>query len=139
MMLLADHFLEKYNEIYGKNIRRISTPAINMMMSYHWPGNVRELESCIERAGLVSSNDVITAYSLPPSLQTAKTSGTTLTPDGKGADFTTLVNSFEKELIVDALKNTHGKVAAAARNLGLTKRVLHYKISKLGMNPRDYK
>jgi len=139
MMLLADHFLEKYNKIYGKNIRRISTPAINMMVSYHWPGNVRELESCVERAVLVSSNDVVTAYSLPPSLQTAKASGTTIAPDGKGADFTTLVNSFERELIVDALKNTTGNVAAAARNLGLTKRILHYKILKLGMTPRDYR
>ncbi|HAB51971.1 MAG TPA: Fis family transcriptional regulator, partial [Ignavibacteriales bacterium] len=44
IMLLADHFLQKYNERYNKNIRRISTAAINMMMSYHWPGNVRELK-----------------------------------------------------------------------------------------------
>jgi len=50
-----------------------------------------------------------------------------------------LVNSFERELLVDALKSSRGNVAAAARKLGLTKRVAHYKISKLGMNPRDYK
>ena len=138
MMLLADFFLEKYNKMYNKNVRRISTPAINMMTSYHWPGNVRELESCIERAVLMTSNDAITAYALPPSLQTANTTGTDIVRSGS-ANFTTLVSSFERELIVDALKNNRGNVAAAARQLELTKRVLHYKIDKLGINPAEYK
>jgi Nif-specific regulatory protein len=138
MMLLADFFLDKYNKMYNKTVRRISTPAINMMTSYHWPGNVRELESCIERAVLITSNDVITAYALPPSLQTAKTSGTDFTHTGS-ANFATLVSSFERELIVDALKNNRGNVAAAARLLELTKRILHYKIEKLKINPAEYK
>ena len=55
-MLLVDHFLQKYSEMYGKNIKRISTSAINMMMAYHWPGNVRELENCVERAVLTASD-----------------------------------------------------------------------------------
>lgn len=138
MMLLADHFLEKYNKMYNKNVRRISTPAINMMTTYHWPGNVRELESCIERAVLVSSNDVITAYALPPSLQTAKASDTDIAKKGS-ASFETMVASFERELIVDALKNNRGNVAAASRNLETTKRIMHYKIEKLDIEPSNYK
>ena len=138
MMLLADYFLEKYNKMYSKNVRRISTPAINMMTSYHWPGNVRELESCIERAVLMTSNDVITAYALPPSLQTAKASGTDIIHT-ESANFATLVASFERELIVDALKNNRGNVAAAARHLELTKRILHYKIEKMNIVPAEYK
>ncbi|MDX9980831.1 MAG: sigma 54-interacting transcriptional regulator, partial [Lentisphaeria bacterium] len=76
ILLLADHFVQKYNEQYGKNVKRISTAAINMMTAYHWPGNVRELENCIERAVLTSSDSVIHGFSLPPTLQTAEHSHT---------------------------------------------------------------
>ena len=74
--LLADHFVEKYAAPTRKDVRRIATPAIDMLMSYHWPGNVRELENCIERAVLVCEGGVIHAHHLPPSLQTAEASGT---------------------------------------------------------------
>ena len=76
IMLLADHFLEKYSSEHGKSIKRISTPAIDMLTSYHWPGNVRELENTIERAVLVCDGAVIHAHHLPPTLQTAEASGT---------------------------------------------------------------
>jgi Nif-specific regulatory protein len=58
-MLLADHFVGKYNEKLSRDVRRISTPAIDMLMSYHWPGNVRELENSIEHAVLLSTDRVI--------------------------------------------------------------------------------
>ena len=69
ILLLADHFVAKYAEKMGKEVRRISTPAINMMFAYHWPGNVRELENCIEYAVLLSSDGVIHGHNLPPTLQ----------------------------------------------------------------------
>ncbi|MFZ2654890.1 MAG: sigma 54-interacting transcriptional regulator [Victivallales bacterium] len=132
IILLADHFLDKYNKMYNKNVRRISTPAINMMVAYHWPGNVRELENSIERAVLVTTNDVVNAYDLPPSLQTAQESGTSIVSE-EGASFETMVASFEKELIVDSLKNNRWNVAAAARALKTTQRIMHYKIGKLNI------
>ena len=141
IMLLADFFLEKYNRRHNRHIRRISTPAINMMMAYHWPGNVRELENCIERAVLTSTDDVIHSYCLPPSLQTS----TSLVPDdrrpasGDNADFHTLVASFERELIVDALKRNRGNVAAAARALHISARIARYKIARYGITPEWYK
>ena len=138
IMLLAEHFLEKYKKIHGKEIVRISTPAINMLMSYHWPGNVRELENCIERAVLLSTDNVIHGYNLPPSLQTGESSGTAINPEMK-ADFNTMVESFERELIVEALKATNGNVAAAARKLGISQRIIHYKINKIGITPEWYK
>lgn len=138
IMLLADSFLAKYNEMYGKKIKRISTPAINMMMAYHWPGNVRELQNCIERAVLTSSDDVIHAFNLPPSLQTGQETGTAFVPE-EGASLQTMVSSYEREVIIDALKNTRGNVANAARNLQSTPRILHYKIDQLGINPKQYK
>ena len=52
----------------GKEVKRISTPALNMLMAYHWPGNVRELENVIERSVILSEDGVIHGYNLPPSL-----------------------------------------------------------------------
>ena len=69
ILLLADHFVAKYAQKLGKDVRRISTPAINMMAAYHWPGNVRELENCIEYAVLLSRDSVIHGHNLPPTLQ----------------------------------------------------------------------
>ena len=76
IMLLADHFVEKYAREHGKRIRRVSTPAIDMLTSYHWPGNVRELENTIERSVLVCDGGVIHGHHLPPTLQTAEASDT---------------------------------------------------------------
>ena len=64
------------SSLCGKNVRRISTPALEMLTSYSWPGNVRELENVIERAMILSDDDVIHQYNLPPSLQTAGETGT---------------------------------------------------------------
>lgn len=135
---LADHFLAVYNEKYAKSIKRISTPAINMMMSYHWPGNVRELENCIEHACITTTDEVIHGYNLPPSLQTAKETHTQLN-FGPDVSLETAVNSFERELIVERLKDTRGNCAAAARALQTTQRKLLYRIKRLDIKPRDYR
>src|SRR5207249_10366426 len=71
LVLLVDHFLEKFAREHGRSIKRISTPAIDMLASYHWPGNVRELENTIERSVLMCDGEVIHGHHLPPSLQTA--------------------------------------------------------------------
>ncbi|MBI2440571.1 MAG: sigma 54-interacting transcriptional regulator [Lentisphaerae bacterium] len=138
IILLADHFLQKYNALHHKTVKRISTPAINMMMMYHWPGNVRELENCIERAVLSTSDEVIHGYILPPSLQTSEATHTSILPDD-GASLKTMVASYERELIVDALKKFRGNVTAVARHLRTTKRIVHYKIRRLSVEPRHYK
>ncbi len=138
ILLLAEHFLKKYNRVYGRNIRRIATTAINMMMSYHWPGNVRELENCIERAVLASSDDVIHGYALPPTLQTGEATRTAMLPD-EDASLRTLVDSYERELIVDALKKNRGNAAAAARHLQVTARILNYRIRQLGIERRSFR
>ncbi|MEI7437760.1 MAG: sigma 54-interacting transcriptional regulator, partial [bacterium] len=138
ILLLADHFLKKYSETYSKSIRRISTTAITMMMAYHWPGNVRELENCIERAVLTTSDEVIHGFSLPPTLQTSDATHTAMLPDA-GASLQTMLDSFERELIVDALKKHRGNAAAAARFLQTTPRILNYRIKQLGVEPHAYK
>ncbi len=138
IMLLADYFINKYNKIYGKNVKRISTAAINMLMTYHWPGNVRELENCIERTILTATDDVIHGYALPPSLQTDKGTNTEIIPED-GASLKQLVESYERELIIDVLKRNRGNAAAAARELKTTQRIMNYRINKLNINPQNYK
>ncbi len=72
VLLLADHFVEKLSTDHGKQVKRISTPAIDALVGYHWPGNVRELQNVIERAVLVCDGQVIHLHHLPPTLQTAE-------------------------------------------------------------------
>ncbi len=134
ILLLADHFLEKYEIEHNKRIRRISTPAIDMLMSYHFPGNVRELENAIERAVLVCDTNVIHGHHLPPTLQTAEVSGTVT-----DVTFASAVAAFERDLILDALKSTKGNVAKAARNLDTTQRILGYKIKQYGIDTMRFR
>ena len=103
LLLLVDHFLEKFAREHKRNIKRISTPAIDMLASYHWPGNVRELENTLERAVLMCDGEVVHGHHLPPSLQTAEASGTITRVSLSDA-----VSAYEKDLIQDALKTTRG-------------------------------
>ena len=134
ILLLADYFVEKFNQKHKKDVRRISTPAIDMLMQYHWPGNVRELENCIERAVLLCIDRVIHSYHLPPTLQTGEQSGTI-----PSLSFEEAMENFEKELIIDALKNSGGNMAEAARLLKTTERVVSYSIRKLRVDPKSYR
>ena len=131
---LADHFLEKYASHHNKELRRISTPAIDMMMSYHWPGNVRELENCIERAVILSADGVIHGHHLPPSLQTADATGTPV-----AGSFEVLMQAYEREILIEAVKNSRGNMAKASRLLGTTTRILSYRLQKLDIDPKQHK
>ena len=131
IMLLADYFLEKFVRENGKPITRISTPAIDMLTRYHWPGNIRELENCFERAVLLCGDDVIRSEHLPPSLQMAERSDAGPTPS-----LTEIIANKERELIVDALKKCGGRQRNAARELGVTERILGYKIKKYAIDPK---
>jgi Nif-specific regulatory protein len=134
ILLLADHFVEKYARLHGRGIKRISTPAIDMLVSYHWPGNVRELENTIERAVLVADDDVIHGHHLSPTLQTAEASGTVVSGSLGEA-----VAAFESNLIQDALKSTRGNRARAARLLSTTERIINYKIRRYRIDPRRFR
>ena len=125
ILQLANHFLEKYARQHRKNVKRISTPAIDMLMCYHWPGNVRELENAIERAVVVCNAQVLHASHLPATLQTAEASGTTI-----DLSLTDALDAFEKDILQDALKSARGNRAKAARLLSTTARIFNYKVRK---------
>jgi Nif-specific regulatory protein len=133
IILLADHFLEKYRTEQDKNIKRITTPAIDMMMEYHWPGNVRELENCIERAVILCNEGAVHSYHLPATLQTG-TKSKTLPLSLEDA-----VSHLEKEIMMDSLKNTRGNINKAARLIGVTVRKFSYKAAKYQINYKDYR
>jgi Nif-specific regulatory protein len=134
VLLLAEHFLEKYAQENGKEIRRITTPAIDMLMRYHWPGNVRELENCLERAVLLCDEPAIHSYHLPPTLQTADESRSAVDLPLEDA-----TRHFETDLIVDALKASRGNMRKAADRLQTTPRILGYKVHKYQIEPRRYR
>ena len=95
---------------------------------------MRELENCIERAVLVCEGGVIHAHHLPPTLQTAEVSGTL-----PRRSLTDAVASYEKDLILDALKSARGNKAKAARLLDTTERILGYSVRKHSIDPRRFR
>lgn len=134
ILLLAEHFLEKYEIEHGKRIKRISTPAIDMLTSYHFPGNVRELENVIERAVIVCDSNVIHGYHLPPTLQTAEVTNTVTE-----ISLASAVENYEKNLIQDTLKTTRGNIFKASKLLNSTERILGYKIKKYKIDTVRFK
>ena len=135
IILLADHFLLKYSKEMGKNIKRISTPAIEVFLAHKWPGNVRELENCIERAVLLSKTDMIDTVHLPPSLQVREKE----LNRKERSKLSSVVEAEERSLIMDALQESGGNQTKAATILGTTKRIIQYKITKLGINPKLFR
>ena len=133
IILLADHFLEKYKKINQKNIKRITTPAIDMMMEYHWPGNVRELENCIERAVILCNEGAVHSYHLPSTLQTGIKSKTL------PSSLENAVAHLEKEIIMDSLKNSSGNIKKAANLIGITIRKFSYKAARYDINYKHYR
>jgi len=134
VLLLCEHFLEKFAREHGKKIKRISTPAIDMLVSYHWPGNVRELANAIERAVVLCDAQVLHAHHLPPTLQTAEASGT-----GQTSTLRDSLETFEKDALLDALKSARGNRAKAARLLSTTERIFNYRVRKYGIDWKRFK
>jgi Nif-specific regulatory protein len=134
ILLLADYFVDKFAREHGKKVKRISTPAIDMLASYHWPGNVRELSNAIERAVVICDGQVLHAHHLPPTLQTAESSGT-----GLKISLDDALGAFEKDLLQDALKSARGRRAKAARLLGTTERIFNYRVRRYGIDWRRFR
>ncbi|MGD8777445.1 MAG: sigma 54-interacting transcriptional regulator [Ignavibacteria bacterium] len=134
ILLLADYFVNKYGKLNDKPLRRITTAAIDMLMDYHWPGNVRELENVIERASILSEDGVIHSYHLSPSLQTAESSGTRY-----AGSLQAKLDIVEHEMIIEALKHSHGNMAEAAKSLGITERMMGLRIKKYKIVLRKFR
>ena len=132
--LLADHFVEKYAAANGRHIRGIAPTAMDMLMHYNWPGNVRELENCIERAVLVSTDDMIHAHHLPPSVHTVRG------PDAWRAEgLRAALDNLEREMLLDALRDAGGNRAKAARALGISERLMGLRVARHHIDAKQFR
>jgi DNA-binding NtrC family response regulator len=138
--LLLDHFIRKFNNENAKNVKGVTKGALELMMSYEWPGNVRELENLIERLIALTSNEYIQADELPFSLvNVSKINGLReYILDGK-VSFVKAEEEFERGIILDALKRTNYVQSHAAEMLGISRRILKYKMDKLGISRDNLK
>jgi Nif-specific regulatory protein len=128
VMLLANHFIEKYTREHAKRIKNVSPQAVELLMGYDWPGNVRELENCVERAVILSVDETIHAYHLPPSLQRQPASVA-----GKGETLEETMAAIERGIIAEELERQGGNVARTAERLGVTERILGLRVAKYGL------
>ncbi|MEO5358791.1 MAG: sigma 54-interacting transcriptional regulator, partial [Nitrospirae bacterium YQR-1] len=139
--LLVKFFIEKHNAEFGKQVTDISDGALRLLMDYHWPGNIRQLSSVIERAVLMTDNDVISVDDIKGELRTPEGNGVLKIeiPD-EGINFEEL----EKELLKKAMAKANNVAARAARFLGMSYKTFWYRLEKFGLNtgsgakpPRD--
>lgn len=130
VILLAQHFLTKMRVKYEKDVTQFSLPAINALKAYDWPGNVRELENCVERAVLLAKDNTIHTYNLPASIQKEEFAESVFSASSLSLD--DQISAFEKRLLEDALKRHKGNHSAAARELGISPRMMSYRLSRVG-------
>ena len=133
---MVEHFIEMFSKEYGRPVRRVSTPAIDILLAYHWPGNVRELRNVLERAVLICDDAVLRSHHLPGMLQGAK-GGTPIWTTGT-LGLTETVANVERELIVAALGKAGGNIHQAARDLNITYRIIYYKMKKYDIDFKKY-
>ena len=136
IVLLSEHFLHRMNVKYGKSIARISAPAMNMLQAYAWPGNVRELENCIERAVLTTKDDTIHGYNLPPAVQVEEFAEDPFNPDAT-LTLDEQVAAFERRVLTETLKRHNGNHSAAGRELGVSPRMMNYRLTRAGIIKRN--
>jgi two-component system NtrC family response regulator len=127
---LIDYFLKKYSKVNQKSISDISKEARSLLLRHSYPGNVRELENLIERAVVLCRGEVITTQDLPFHLQEGKSE---IDFQKKEKSLPESLEEIEKDLIIKALRQHQGIQTRAAESLGISERVLRYKIKKYGI------
>ena len=133
--LLVEHFINRFSGENNKSVKGITEEAIGLMMQYEWPGNIRELENLIERVIALTTNQVIQINELPLSFKNVpKISELKDSILNRKVSFLEAEEEFEKEVILDALKKTNYVQSRAAEILGISRRILKYKMDKLGIN-----
>jgi Nif-specific regulatory protein len=150
--MLVGYFLRRFNEENGKDLK-VSSAAMDLVVSYDWPGNVRELENCVERMVVMARREVIAPEDVPlpvnltrPYAMSGAMSGTMLRPMPKApmpapmstvASLPGAVADIERQRVVEALQRCGGVQTRAAAILGVTPRQLGYRLKKYGIDPKQ--
>lgn len=127
---LVNHFLPRFAKDNGKEIEGVTPAALKVLQDYHWPGNVRQLENTVERAVALSRSKVLDVEDIhldTDQPRSAASGNVPFLPDGM------TLESWEDEMIREALRRANGNKSQAARLLGLSRNALRYRLSKLGM------
>ena len=132
--LLVDHFVRRFCKENDRPDLRIAASTMRRLIDYHWPGNVRELKHVLERAVILSRGEELTAIKLPEAPQ-----GKAPVREGLPAGMTlqAALLEYERRVLIEALKAARGVQAEAARNLGISRSNLNYRISRLGISVKD--
>jgi DNA-binding NtrC family response regulator len=143
-LLLARHFVEKFNVRLGKKVKELDPGVENALLSYPWPGNIRELENVVERAVLFCDGETLTVQDLPLDVREgrARPRGEALAADATSGEglkeqVKAATSRLERELIQKALDQTRGNVTHAARLLKISRKGLQLKMKELGLRERD--
>jgi len=137
--LLAAHFIARLKDELDSKMHTVSGPALDIMQRYDWPGNVRELRNVVERALILNPNATeLRPEHLPPRLQSAtltSAASPSATPAAISAADSQPVKleHMEHQLIVDALERNRGNQSQAARELGISRDALRYRMKKHGL------
>ena len=124
--LLVNHFIDHFNRLQGKNVCKISEPALAALMTAPLPGNIRELENAIEYAFVICQDDSIELHHLPPQYAEIKT-------QSRDVSKAVLFDSAERDVIRAVLKRHQGNRTKAARELGISRQTLWRKMNRLGL------
>jgi two-component system, NtrC family, response regulator AtoC len=139
ILLLTRHFLRHHALRYGKPVPALDTAAERVMLSYSWPGNVRELRNVIEQAVLLNKDSVVKATQLalsPLGAVAVTPAQAAAVAAGQGSVGERTLPEMEREALLNALRLSDGNVTRAARELGISRDTLRYRIEKYGLDPQ---
>jgi two-component system NtrC family response regulator len=128
---LVEHFVRKYAAREGRPVKGVTREALDALLKYHWPGNVRELENCVERAVIMARGENVARADLPAHLFAPAEPPGASSPEGR--TLPEAVEELERRMVRAALARHGGVVTRAAKELGVSERVLRYKLESLGI------
>ncbi len=139
VLVLAQHFIDKYNKLYGRNIRGLSAEARDIVLRYPWPGNVRELENLLERIFILEDDEEVLPKHMPDRILRSVRPGASgvvqpagMTDDDVG-DFHETTSEFQRRLIARALAAAGNNMQDAAARLNISRHALRHQMNKLDM------
>jgi DNA-binding NtrC family response regulator len=134
---LVEHFISKFKQRYDGRAIAIQPEVLSVLGEYAWPGNVRELENVVESLMALAANDTVEVADLPRKIrEPGDGSPEVVVPQAGGSTFEEAERRFEMEMIVKALRRADFVQTKAAELLGISRRILKYKMDKLGIDEK---